>query len=127
MKAALDATPRVSPLIVVNEKTGRPWRAGSFDRAFRKIARAAGIPDTCSTVTLRRSSTVKLAEAGCSVPEIAAIGGWSVNSVTKMLEIYMPRNTRMARHAITKLEEYRRTQQQQKLEGSRSCWKKLEG
>lgn len=118
LKAALDATPRVSPLIVVNEKTGRPWRAGSFDTAFRKIARAAGIPDDLQYRDLRRSSTVKLAEAGCSVPEIAAIGGWSVNSVTKMLEIYMPRNTAMARHAITKLEEYRRTQRQQELEGS---------
>jgi integrase len=120
LKAALDAAPRLSPVIVVDEYTGKPWQVGPFERTFRKIKLSAGIPDDLQFRDLRRTATVRLAEAECAPPLIAAIGGWSMTSLMKMLDIYMPRNTAMARQAIAKLEEYRRTQREQrssKLEG----------
>jgi integrase len=79
--------------------------------------RKAGVPDDLNFHDLRRTATVRLAEAKVPPPLIAAVGGWSMTSLMKMLDIYMPRNTAMAREAITMLEEYRRTQRERKLEG----------
>ena len=51
------------------------------------------------------------------MPEIAAISGHSINRTAKILEVYCPRNSTMARHAITRLEDYRRNPANTKLEG----------
>jgi integrase len=117
LKADLDAAPRLSPVMLINEETGKPWTAGSFNRQLRAIMRKAGVPDDLNFHDLRRTATVRLAEAKVPPPLIAAVGGWSMTSLMKMLDIYMPRNTAMAREAITMLEEYRRTQRERKLEG----------
>ena len=50
---------------------------------------------------------VFLAEAGCSIPEIAAITGHSLRTATQILETYLPPNSAMAKNAITRLEEHR--------------------
>ena len=113
----LAATPRSGTVMVISETTGRPYRRSWFTDLFRTVARAAGIPDSLQYRDLRRTSVVRLAEAGCTVPEIAAISGHSIARTTKILEVYCPRNSTMARHAITRLEDYRRTQPERKLEG----------
>jgi integrase len=125
---ALSETTRTGTLMVMKEervqKPGRGRKALPamrytqcvFTRDFREIARAAGIPDDMQFRDLRRTAVVRLAEAGCSVPEIAAISGHNINQTAQILEVYCPRNTRMAGHAITKLEDYRRTLEQRKLE-----------
>jgi Phage integrase family len=95
---------------VINENTGRRWNQSRFEREFRQIARAAGIPDELQFRDLRRTATVQLAEAGCEVPEIAAVGGWSIDSVHKMLKIYCPLNVTMAKNAVVKWEAYRKKQ-----------------
>jgi hypothetical protein len=84
---------------------------------FPRDRRAAGLPDDLEFRDLRRTAAVQLAEAGCSPPEIAAITGHSIERTAAILEVYVPRNSIMAGHAITKLEDYRRTQQERKLEG----------
>jgi integrase len=114
----LAATPRSGTVMVINEITNRPYCSGaSFADHFRRIARAAGIPDDLQYRDLRRTAVVRLAEAGCSVPEIAAISGHSISRTTKIMEVYCPRTSVMGRHAITKLEDYRRTLSERKLEG----------
>jgi integrase len=93
--------------IVINEETGRPWQPSSFVPWFRRIARAAGIPDSLQFRDLRRTATTQLAEAQCTLHEIAAIGGWTVDTVAKMMEVYGKVNVTMAENAIVKLEQYR--------------------
>lgn len=46
-----------------------------------------------------------LAEAGCTVPEIAAITGHSLKHVTHILETYLSRTSLLADAAIIKLEK----------------------
>jgi hypothetical protein len=51
---------------------------------------------------------VRLAEAGCTVPEIAAITGHQLDRTARILETYLPRTAPLARAAIRKLELHRR-------------------
>jgi integrase len=114
----LAATPRIGTLMVIKEaainpSNGRRWPPRAYTKAsfgfdFRAIAKAAGIPDDLQYRDLRRTAVVRLAEAGCSVPEAAAISGHTIEATTKIMEVYMPRTSTMAGHAITKLEDYRR-------------------
>jgi integrase len=114
----LAATPRTGTLMVIREETTNPhngrrfppraYRADTFRGEFRLMAKAASIPDDLEFRDLRRTAVVRLAEAGCSVPEIAAISGHSIGVTTKIMDVYCPRTSVMAGHAITKLEEYRK-------------------
>ena len=74
------------------------WR-----KAFRTICRTAGL-DHLQARDLRRTAVVNLARAGATVPEIAAITGHSIDRTQSILEVYLPRDTHMARAAIVKLE-----------------------
>jgi Phage integrase family len=119
LREALDQAPRTATTIVASETTGRPYSEHNFGTLFREIATAAGLPPELQYRDLRRTAVVRLAEAGCSVPEIAAITGHSLRTANYILEVYCPRNTTMAQHAIARLEDYReRTQGQRKLEDS---------
>lgn len=106
LKAALDATPRKSPTILVAEMTGRPYKVDHFRHEFRRIANEAGLKDL-QFLDLRRSAVVRLAEAGCTLPQIAAITGHQLDRTLRILETYLPRNAEMARAAIHTLESYR--------------------
>ena len=106
LKEALDTTKRISPNILVSEATNRPYTQDNFRAVFRKIRDRVGMGDIMF-MDLRRTAVVRLAEAGCEVPEIAAITGHSLARSAAILEVYLPRNSKMARNAIAKLEEYR--------------------
>jgi hypothetical protein len=108
LKVAIDATPKTATTIVVAESTGRPYRADHFRHEFARVRDAAGIPQKLQFRDLRRTAAVALATAGCTLPEIAAIGGWSIDRTARILETYVPRNETMARAAVAKLEEHRR-------------------
>lgn len=107
LRDALTKTVRRSPNIVVSEATGRPYKEDNFRHVFAEIRKTAGLSDLWF-MDLRRTAVVWLAEAGCQVPEIAAITGHSLNRTSAILEVYLPRNSRMAENAIAKLSEYRR-------------------
>ncbi len=73
LREALDAQERVSPIILTTE-TGRPFTGSNFRHHFGKAMKAAGL----SGLTfhgLRYTAAAKLAEAGCSLKEIASITG----------------------------------------------------
>jgi integrase len=53
---------------------------------------------------LRRTAVVRLAEADCTVPQIAAITGHSLKQVEGIMETYFVRTYEMGAAAITKLE-----------------------
>jgi hypothetical protein len=48
---------------------------------------------------------VRLAEAGCTDPEIAVITGHSLERTRQILETYLPRTPEMARNAMAKWEQ----------------------
>ena len=107
LRAALDAVPRRPSQIVLSEETGRAYRADNFRALFSRVRDAAGL-EGLQFLDLRRTAVVRLAEAGCTNAEIAAITGHSIDRTETILEVYLPRNTQMARNAIAKLEAYRK-------------------
>lgn len=107
LRSALDRTLRHSPTVLVCETTNRPYQKSHFQHEFRRIAIAAGL-DGLQFLDLRRSAVVRLAEAGCTVPEISAITGHQLDRTARILETYLPRTAPLARSAIRKLELHRK-------------------
>lgn len=51
LKREIDITPKIGTILVVSEKSGRPYKEHHFRHVHRKICRAAGIPDSASSWT----------------------------------------------------------------------------
>jgi len=92
-----------SGIVILNTKTGRPWKARYFKAQWEEASKAAGINDL-HFHDLRGTAVTMLSEAGCSVPEIASITGHSLKSVYTILEKYLSRTKSLARSAMTKFE-----------------------
>ena len=110
---------RTSPVIVIAETTGQPYKEDHFRHEFARVREAAGLPDALRFMDLRRTAVVRLGEAGCSIPEIAAVTGHTIDRTARILEVYLPRTAPMARAAVARLDQARaaRTKTRQKLEG----------
>ena len=54
---------------------GQPFSAPGFGNWFRKACDEAGLPKGCSAHGLRKAAARRLAEAGCTVHQIASITG----------------------------------------------------
>jgi integrase len=92
LKAALDATRKQSPLILVNSR-GQAWSGHAFQAAFGTAAGKAGIAGL-TFHDLRGSAITRLALAGCSELEIATLSGYSLRDVRSVLEkFYLHRDT----------------------------------
>jgi integrase len=74
LQAVLDATPSEHLTFLVTP-TGKPYSGNHFGESFREWCDAAGLPKHCSAHGLRKAACRRLAEAGCSANEIAAISG----------------------------------------------------
>jgi integrase len=105
LRAALDAAPTTSPVFVISEATGAPYRSSTFMHLFRHICRDAGLPDDRQFRDLRHTMATMLGEAGCTDEEIRAITGHADRAVVAR---YVRPNTAMARNAIAKLELHRK-------------------
>jgi integrase len=104
LKAALDATRKVGPIILVNHH-GRPWLTNTFGRGWREACRKAGVTGL-TFHDLRGTAVTRVSLAGCTVPEIAAITGHSLAGVARILDAhYLHRDPALAASAIRKLEE----------------------
>ncbi len=73
LKEALDAHERVSPIILTSP-TGRPFKYHNFRRRFGNAMESAGLAGLVFH-GLRYTAAAKLADAGCSLKEIASITG----------------------------------------------------
>ncbi|MBI0432806.1 tyrosine-type recombinase/integrase [Roseomonas sp. KE0001] len=102
LRAALDAAPRCSTHILTDAK-GLPWDADAFRKEWRRVTLAAGL-DGLQNRDLRRTAMVRLAEAGATAIEIAAVSGHDIETTQAILETYIPRNGRMAAAAVRRLE-----------------------
>jgi integrase len=73
--ASIEAMPRSDELTFILTEHGRPFASGSkFSRRMLKWSREAGL-NGCPLHGLRKACCRRLAEAGCSVNQIAAISG----------------------------------------------------
>lgn len=101
--------------IVVDDATGRAWTVRQFIRKFVEAKERAVAPtdkDIEAGVIahpelaglqfrdLRRTCVVRLGELGLEDQLISAITGHKLEGVKKILEVYMPRTTKMAARAV---------------------------
>ncbi|WP_372072745.1 tyrosine-type recombinase/integrase [Tistrella mobilis] len=106
LKQALDAAPRRAVTILVTD-TGRAFKEDHFRHEWRAATLAAGL-DGLQFRDLRRTAMVRLAEAGASHFEVAAVSGHDIDTTQRILDVYVPRNEEMAHAAIFKLERHDR-------------------
>jgi integrase len=87
-------------LTLLTTQTGKPFSAAGFGNWFRDRCNEAGLPQ-CSAHGLRKAAARRLAEAGCTMHEIAAITGHAslseVQRYTKSAD-----QARLARAAMDK-------------------------
>jgi integrase len=74
LQRILDATPN-DQLTFLVDRIGRPFTSHSFGDWFRARCGAAKLPRHCSAHGLRKAACRRLAEAGCTANQIAAISG----------------------------------------------------
>jgi len=103
LRAVLENTPRISPVILTNSY-GRPWLQRSFQGAWSKASRKAGIQGHLTFHDLRGTAVTRLSEAECTPQEIATITGHSLRDVGVILDQYSARTNKIALAAIAKLE-----------------------
>src|SRR5262249_2388423 len=100
LQAIIEATPG-EHLTFLTTKTGKPYSGNNFSAQFRVWCNAAMLPGKCSPHGLRKAACRRLAEAGCSANEIAAISGHAtlseVQRYTKAAD-----QARMARNAMAR-------------------------
>jgi len=112
LRSLLDSLPRRGPLIFTTA-TGRAWQKRYLARQF-ELARARAAERLREIAELhfhdlRGTAITMLAEAGATVPEIAAITGHSYRAINTILEKYLPRTKHLGEMAISKLENSGRT------------------
>jgi len=106
LMSMLNLMPRVSTIIMTNTRD-MPWSTDGFKTSWRKAAIKAGIQGKLTFHDLRGTTVTMLAEAGCSVPQIATITGHSIASANHIIERYMARTKHMAKAAIVMLDAHR--------------------
>lgn len=111
LKRELNAWPKTSTHILTN-KYGRPWTRGAFAHAVSHAFRAHPELNGCVFHGLRKTAAARLAEAGCPPHHIAAITG---HKSLAMLMHYTKEAQQkgMAKAAISRLENFRKTGKRQ--------------
>jgi integrase len=107
LRAAIEALP-TDHLTFLTTSRGKPFTPAGFTNYFRDRCREAGLPVGLSAHGLRKAMCRRLAEAGCSANEIAAISGHQtlseVERYTKAAD-----QQRMAHAALERLKNDRAT------------------
>jgi integrase len=75
LQAVLDATPGNNLTFLTTLRSGKPFAGMAFTQWFTAACAKAGLPARCTFHGLRKAACRRLAEAGCTVHEIAAISG----------------------------------------------------
>ena len=101
LKVMLDAAPRTATTILA--RNGKPWGSVNFDHCWRQTVLAAGL-NGLHFHDLRGTACTALAEAGCTPSEIAAMLGWTVSTVNRMLDAYQAMTASLSNSAVAKLE-----------------------
>jgi integrase len=105
LRRLLEETPRVSPIICTTA-SGRPWKADNLRHRFAAAMKRAGLAGL-RFQDLRRTAIVRMAEAGCTVPEIASVSGHQIDTCQRIIDVYLPATRLLAHSAIIKLDAHR--------------------
>jgi integrase len=102
LRSILEQLPRHSP-IMLTTRSGRPFKPDHFRHEWRKAILAAGL-NGLTFHGLRHTAAERLAEAGCTDQEIAAVTG---HRSAAMVRHYtrQANKRKLARAAIAKLEK----------------------
>lgn len=105
LRAALDAArAKRKGLTILATTRGTPWTSDGFRTSWAKIAADM---DGLTFHDLRGTAVTRLAQAGCTVPEIASITGHALKEVETILDKhYLSRDSGLAVSAIAKLEKH---------------------
>jgi integrase len=107
LQTVMDAT-KSDHLTFLTTARGEPFSAASFGNMFRQWCTEAELPKHCSAHGLRKAACRRLAEAGCSTSQIAAISGHAslseVQRYTKAAD-----QARLARDAMRTVQGETRT------------------
>lgn len=98
----LDGAPRRA-LTILTTPSGKPWGKVHFQHTWRKTTLAAGL-DGLHFHDIRGTTCTMLAEAGATPSEIAAMLGWTVSTVNRMLDTYQAMTATLSNSAVSKLE-----------------------
>lgn len=95
------------PFVHLNEVTWAPWNEWTYRNLFAEVrAKAAKIVASCSSIMekdLRATAVTWMALAGCTLAEICAVSGHSLQSAHQILKHYLAIHPEMASSAIGKL------------------------
>jgi len=91
--------------VICMREDGHAWKDDHFKHAFAKVRDELGLPGDLHFHGLRHSAGKRLAEAGCTPQESAAILG---HKTLAMVSLYTAQAAQeiLARAAITKLAEH---------------------
>jgi integrase len=106
LKAALDAAKLARPdaTTILTNTRGASWTEDGFRTSWGKAFRKAKLAEDLHFHDLRGTAVTRLALAGCTVPQIAAITGHSLKDVESILSAhYLGGTLELAEAAITKL------------------------
>ncbi len=102
LKKMIDEIPATQNYLLVN-RNNQAFTGDQFNQRFKKVRRAAGIDDNLKFRDLRRTAVTRLTEAGCTVPEIAAVSGHSLSETQRIIDTYFVATKTTAATAINKL------------------------
>lgn len=103
LRATLDRASRSGKTVLLNSR-GKSWTKAGFQTSWRKTCEKAGIKGL-TYHDLRGTAVTRMALAGCTVAEIAAVTGHSLKDVDQILDVhYLGGREELARSAIAKLE-----------------------
>jgi integrase len=106
LRLALDTTPRRAVTICATSR-GTSWTRDGYQTAFDRAKRTAKITGR-TFHDFRGTAVTRLAEAGCTIPEIAAITGHDPRFAEDILSRhYLSRSAALGESAIAKLERHR--------------------
>jgi integrase len=107
LKALVDETPRLSPVIVVDERTGRPYTLYNLSKAFNEIRDAAHLPVEYQARDMRRAGMDETGDAGATDDELRSLSGHKDRNT---VSVYVKPNRRKAANALAKRRAYRADQ-----------------
>lgn len=112
VKARIDAqikrnkAKKITSNHLIQHLNGLPYTSDNFQKRFSLIRqRAIALDPTLDGMVfkdLRHTAVTRLAEAGCTIPEIASITGHSLKGAEHIVDRYNIRTSKMARGAIKK-------------------------
>ena len=98
----------VSSHVILDERSWTPFKPDHYRHVYDEVRRhAAKTMRSCATLRdqdLRDTAVTWLFHAGCTIGEICAITGHSLQTATQILEHYFARHPELADSAIDKVE-----------------------